>query len=59
MHQQTGREIFPAPANAVLSLQPACQETETQLQKVFCHPSLLGGDLWVQKSCLLGCEESI
>lgn len=38
MHQ-TG-EIFPVPANMVLSLQPGCQETETQLQKVLCHPSL-------------------
>lgn len=35
---QTG-EIFPAPANTVLPLQPGCQETATQLQKVLCRPS--------------------
>lgn len=56
MHQQTGRDVLPAAANVVLPLQPGCQETETQLQKVFCHPSLLGRDLQVQKSCPLWYE---
>lgn len=27
-------------------------------EKVFCYPSLLGGDLWVQKSCLVGYEKA-
>jgi len=50
--------FFPAPVNAVLPLQPGCQETKTWLQKVLCHPSLLGGDLRVQKPCLLGYEKA-
>lgn len=58
MRLQTGRKIFPAPANAVLPLQPSCQETETQLQLVFHHHSLLEGDLQVQKSGLLGYEKA-
>lgn len=52
MLQQTGREIFPALAKAVLPLQQAAQ-----LLEVSCHPSPLGRDLQVQKFCLLWYEK--
>lgn len=42
MRQQTGREIFPALANTALP----SQRDRDQAQEIFCHPSLLGGDLW-------------
>lgn len=50
MRQQTGREIFSNSSKH--SLATWLPGDRDRAQVIFCHPSLLGGDLWAQNSCL-------